>query len=770
MWPFASSIDEIENNIIIDLKSFSNPGSKITSIIHKNTMDINWTKGREEFSAKFRLTAQSNLIVEFKDQKIQYKGFLASQYMADLDMLAQRILATLPQVENYVSANARVKNIDEAESQNIDYIIRNLCAEPFVVDSKILEATKLIFLRAPAGAGKTAAMRMLTRDQAQKYFNTDQDSHFLFFYVDAQGRALTRLHEALAFEIQSLGVTSIRYDSIPALVRNRLLVPIIDGFDELIGSGGFAEAFGSLSAFLSELERQGTILATGRSTFYDDQKFNIIAEKFSKGDSLNYNLETVELDLWGERELDEFVSKKFSKEADKAKVRKVLLKAFQSADQRNKELLSKAFFVSQFINFFNEDNFIPYQNEDFLSQLVFHLLNREVTKLKDRPGQIVLNSDGHKWFLRELSTEMWWQETRSVDLETIATIADLTADQFALSPEHRNIFAGRIPFHAFLCADRENPLKKRKFEHDVYYEYFLLDALLRLLDEKSGILNSFLSRSALGEALIEQLSTESLGTSPEVISKRISNLCSQIKLSPKGGLARQNAGVIASALLKNRKDLPDRLELSHLECNHVNFANLTLNDPVLFDCYFNEVNMIGAKLVNPIIRDCCFDKIIINTDSTIFSNAFLRPGKEIISMIVNGDSIYDPAELTRLLIQMGANVPDSEKTIPLTPDQKRIVKTIERLTNRLKRVLFFDPEDESDQQLHAIYKDQNWKKIWGALEKSKLIETKHLDRKGPRGFLYRLAIPSDEIMAGLSATDENFDPKIRMFWENILSS
>ena len=61
------------------------------------------------------------------------------------------------------------------------------------------------------------------------------------------------------------------YHGVSSLVRLGVLVPIIDGFDELLGVGGYDDAFSSLTGFIEELDGQGQIVASARSTYYEQE-------------------------------------------------------------------------------------------------------------------------------------------------------------------------------------------------------------------------------------------------------------------------------------------------------------------------------------------------------------------------------------------------------------------------------------------------------------------------------------------------------------------
>src|SRR5947209_3382506 len=82
-----------------------------------------------------------------------------------------------------------------------------------------------------AGSGKTRVLQELVKEQAQLYQRGQTDR--LYLYINAQGRALARFNEALATELQDLRA-AVTYHAVSALVRLGILVPVIDGFDELL--------------------------------------------------------------------------------------------------------------------------------------------------------------------------------------------------------------------------------------------------------------------------------------------------------------------------------------------------------------------------------------------------------------------------------------------------------------------------------------------------------------------------------------------------------
>ena len=132
-----------------------------------------------------------------------------------------------------------------------------------------------------AGSGKTRVLQELVRRQADSYLRGQTNK--LFLYVNAQGRALARLNEALATELQDLRV-NLTYHSVATLARVGIVIPVIDGFDELLGVSGYDDAFSSLAQFLEQMEGQGCLVASARSVYYEAEFLARAGKESATGD------------------------------------------------------------------------------------------------------------------------------------------------------------------------------------------------------------------------------------------------------------------------------------------------------------------------------------------------------------------------------------------------------------------------------------------------------------------------------------------------------
>src|SRR5690606_16070721 len=120
------------------------------------------------------------------------------------------------------------------------------------------------------------------------------------------GRALSRFNEALGSELDDLRAKPT-YHAVTTLVRVGLIVPVIDGFDELLGMSGYDEAFGSLSAFVEELDGEGCLIASARSAYYEEE-FLSRANRSSALGSQAWRQVAIRIQDWGDEQIGEFVS------------------------------------------------------------------------------------------------------------------------------------------------------------------------------------------------------------------------------------------------------------------------------------------------------------------------------------------------------------------------------------------------------------------------------------------------------------------------------
>ncbi len=153
-------------------------------------------RGGELIGGRFVFDSESHLAVEVEGSLIPYRRFL-THYVARLDVLAERLLVKRHIEPNFVDGPARLDAATAGTEEATGLgILRAQCTDvsPF--------ATRIVFVTADAGHGKTVLLKQLQHEQAETFREGRAD--FLVWHVDLQGRQLVRLSEALMGDLADL--------------------------------------------------------------------------------------------------------------------------------------------------------------------------------------------------------------------------------------------------------------------------------------------------------------------------------------------------------------------------------------------------------------------------------------------------------------------------------------------------------------------------------------------------------------------------------------
>ncbi len=303
-------------------------------------------------------------------------------------------------------------------------------------------------------------LQQTTLRQAERYLKGE--SEFLCLYVPAQGRELSNLRDALAGELGELRA-AFSQDAIACLAREGILIPVIDGFDELLGTAGYGGAFSSLQTLLGELEGYGTLVVSARSAFYDVEFGRANGGRTDAAMSIS----TAEIQPWSDEQLTEYLTR-YPKTQDPNRA----AAAFERLDVSDRELLRRPFFASQF------EELVGKTDGDGESDLLEHLINadieREASKIVDAHGEPVLDADGHRYLFELAVGEMWENGIRQLSENDLRTIALLVAEFFDLDAGQAIQLETKVTSYAGfrLRQGTHSSQASFAFEHEVYFEHF----------------------------------------------------------------------------------------------------------------------------------------------------------------------------------------------------------------------------------------------------------------------------------------------------------
>ena len=744
-----------------DVAPFTDPGSEI----EVGEGLLLWRKDGVDHKAKLLQDRGQDLptVKIGRGAAMPYPAFLASHHLADLRSLAEFILKTIPRSETYVEARARRADEDApTESSGTGEKAETLIAD--LADDAPYGSTRMILVRGPAGSGKTMALKHMTRARADRYLTGTSTA--LFFYIDAQGRALSRLDDAMARDLQELR-SRFSYNAVPPLVRRGLLVPVIDGFDELLGSGGYDEAFSSLTAFISKLDGSGAVVASARSTFFDYHKFRENADKYAHDGNLNYEVEPVEIEPWSEAEADELVALTVPSSTV------AQFKRFRAElGESNKALLKKPFYVSRIAELLETGDEIE-SHEAILDTLVNAFLQRESRqKFLDKDRQPLLDVDGHRRLLVMLAEEMWWLETRRLDLETVRATAELLLEELGVPPRTAWQVIGRMPYYGLLRAD-DAGVGHLQFEHETFYGYFLAEAFKRCIEGERGELRRFLARSVLDDATVDE-AIGRYGGDVDACTDAAIKMCEVLRRGLGDSVARQNAGRFVARAVKACGELRPRTRLKHLYFDQEDFGQAALVEPHFQNCFFDRVDFTALKMVRPAFGECNIQMPKLSLVGTRLEDA--DPGLlDIVTgveIVLNGDSsgeapsrLYAPDQVRKILVRLGMKGEDRPATVSEYSDRQQArIRLVERFLLKMERRFYVAEEDFGRLGLGS---DPDWDEVYELLKDRRVVRIETPPMSGRPKPLVRLGYPADLIRRGENI-DDGSRPAIQRFWQELL--
>lgn len=746
-----------------DLMSFADPGGVDVILASGRRFQVEWRMRGQPREATFTVSRDRGVTVHVDGVNQAYPVFLADTRMADLKHVA-RMISQSAKDDIFVSTSARRTDIDAPVPVPATQLLTDL------LEHEEPEFTQVVMVTGGAGAGKTRVLQELVLRQAERYLQGRTEK--LLLYVNAQGRALARLNEALATELQDLRV-HLTYHSVATLVRVGLIVLVIDGFDELLGVSGYDDAFSSLSMFLEQLDGYGRLIASARSVYYEEEFLKRAGQASATGHH-RWSHIPVEIMPWGAGNRESYVNELAKRRSLSAQQRLDLGKRVHIAFENDRRLSEKPLFFTKTVDLVHMDPGFS-SNGDLLGTLIRSFLEREqVEKLLDRQQRPLLSDDRLEKVIGELAEEMWNQETRELDGNSVKEVAEYILYGTEVEESERQIVVERMPALAFL--NRSEKHGTIGFEHEVFFFYFL--AIVIAQQYMDGVdMRAILSRSSLPEFVAERLAFEltrrGLLSTPDNLQELLDRLSNAGRTEwRRTTQVRENAGLIMLALLREFAHAREAtVEITGQAISTVilpggDLSNVTLRNCILDNVTIRRTNLGSTKFVECHARNVLLSAPRIKIDGTRLELKGIRVPADVsgIQSLTDEGSvtIYDPLEVTRILALCGAPVRPN-----VDQDRRDISSDTMALLERLMRAYErANPICDGDDHLQGLFRDRRWPKLRKILIQHGIVRLDQRQTSGrPKEFLRR-QFPPDEIMAGAIRAGD-VQPQIGRFWDAV---
>lgn len=566
----------------------------------------------------------------------------------------------------------------------------------------------IVLLDGPAGIGKTRLLQRLTWERARSYSSTGTSP---ILYIGSRGAKLSNLRAELAAATQQLRA-NFTFDQVPILVRRGLLDLAIDGFDELVDSDGYHDAWHALQSFLSEISGSGICILAGRDTFFDQQGFldRLDASQFS------IQLLQIHLLLTDPTQAQEWLRSNGWKQTS--------IESIQSILKHNSYAL-RPYFLSVLAE---SPNWESREHANTVrSFLVDRFLDRESNIIKGMLGgdDEEIRASLYRMF-EDAATDMFEREQGEVDVEYLGLLCELSFENL-FSPDDIRKLTHKAGSFGLLEPGASS--RMRKFPHSEILNYFLSCALLE--DLHAGKINLALRRGVLGVDFLEVFQ-DVIEHEPEAaLEHELSNLSRFVQNDFSSDRLPANGGAILIASLSRPIGSEMRL-LKNLQVNECsmsgNIAHSRIENTTIY-----RLDAKGADFSDVEFNDVSVTMLIVDK-FTKFGISF--PTIATIHSI-NGfeiESIHDPQKISQWLEDHSKSSEENYEELPL-------FKFFEKICMKAIRQFYFKYSVSDPDHASEFLTDPMWPKIADILRKYGRLEEVVKPQSGPPSVMHHIRDP-----------------------------
>lgn len=626
----------------------------------------------EEINGDLIHLPDGQTLVDVDGSRIPYLRFLTHN-LGRLDVLAQRLVERRPAVPGFVNADVTLQRAaeDVLGGDGLS-LLDGRCAvvSPF--------SSRVLFVTADAGHGKTALLREHQFEQANRFIRGE--SHYLFWHLDLQGRQLLRLSEALMGDLADLRLSGLWMPAVIRLMRRGALVVGVDGFDELAAEQGGVDALGALASLVSQLRGHGVVVAASRRTFFNTDDYLRRGGMVRRGVPEPCQFDQMELNPWTKNDVLAYFERadfEGSRIEDPAETYDAILTVL--GGDKTHPLITRPYLVTQIarasvIYDTSPEEFLHATDDPYsgVASVVSAFVKREVAeKWKVREtGEPYLTEEQHLTFLADVAEEMHRSQKDRLQIEIVETIASLLLDQWSIDSGLRPQIIEMVRMHVLLIAPPGSNQTQRMFDHPEFRDYFIAYALReRVASVMAGGATSdlirFLSISQLSDSTARYVCSM-LDRSSSGVSTFLAATERALAEEWKPTYLQQNLGTLIPFLIDGVA-FPTPATFA----GKVIFSSLALEGSTIANFTFKDGTFVNASLRNVQWRDVTLENMTLgelqlNLDSNFSNINLVRcriDGVRVQSS--DGDEVreYAPARIRRELESFGLTFVDEELPI-----------------------------------------------------------------------------------------------------------
>lgn len=659
---------------------------------------VQWSKGvlvaqigAEMIEAEIR-TRNGSLLVAEGDREQAAETWVVHR-LARLDTLAERIIASMPPKPAFVVPQGEI--VDEIERVESDAPVKIPDAVEGArefLNRRPAGTCSVLYLTSGAGEGKTTLIEHLARVQAEQF--RARTSDWLLVPIGLGGRPFLRFDDVvMAAFMNQLRFQRLYYSSFIQLVRLGVIVPALDGFEEIFVETSDGEAVTGLGTLIGQMGGEGTLLVAARTAFFEVRRLEAQAKLLDALPSVDATFGRVSLCRWSKTEFLDYCTQREFQHSDD------LYSSLSARLGEAHPLLTRAVLVRRIVDLATEQGSdfvqsIPEESTKWFRWLVETLLKRESTeKWIDKfgdPPRPLLTVVQHQELLGMLSEEMWISKTAVLSDRMVDSIAEIYAEGIKLRAQSARQIRERLSHHA-LVAEVGAGGREFSFDHDDFREFFLGRQLAEhLVSNRSADVRKIIRIDVLPSFAVDSTVAE-IRERIDISASLVQRVAEASRAEKNALFVKENAGSIIVRLLEL---IDGPVEVSDVAFPVDSLRGRRIGNVSFVRCLFQRTSLERTALSNCKFVDCEFELLEVDghrdlTNCEIAVDSRVR----VVSYTRAGESVdeYDPAKIRQILVRAGFALPIQDPQSPDTQEREtgsdermkiveKVVQTFQRTT------------------------------------------------------------------------------------------
>lgn len=575
--------------------------------------------------------------------------------LAMLDLLADRILASNDENSAFVTpAGEFVDEIQHAASEAPVPVENSVEAVYDFLNRRPGGTCSVLYLTSDAGEGKTTIIEHLARRQAEQY--RARKSDWLLVPIGLGGRPFLRFDDVvMAAFMNQLRFQRLYYDAFLQLVRMGVLIPALDGFEEIFVETSEGEAVTGLGTLIRQLGGEGTLLIAARKAFFEFRRLETQARLIDTLPDVDVGFGRVSLRRWTKAEFLEYCQKRGLKDAEE------LYDRLSARIRSDHPLLTRAVLVRRIVELAKASgsdfvNTLPQQATDSFKWLVERVLEREATekwinKFGDPPSPL-LTVRQHEELLSLIAEEMWVSRSAVLSDRMLESLSDIYTEHKKMGPQVVRQVRERLRQHALLAS--LGPLRKEvAFDHDHFRHFFLGQQLAQhIIERHISDVRKLFRVDYFPEFALDTAAAE-LREQRVRAASVIDWLSEASSLEGPSSFVRENAG---AGIIRMLEFLEGGVKISDVVFPADSLRARTIKGTVFTRCYFQATSIESAVFDDCVFEDCEFERIEYEQMPKVSNCSWAASSRvHSLSRLTRNDSsdIYDPEKINAELARLG---------------------------------------------------------------------------------------------------------------------